>query len=233
MSQQSKLFASAVIAAAAASLLGAVLLTGSQALEHWLMFGHCLALALVASTFKIRLPGMRSTIAASFVLFLVAIASLNFAETLVLTIPCTVLQCLWRTRTRPAAIQVLFSVASTLLSTSAAALLFYSFDRSGTMVPALIVAATAFFFVNSLLVATIVGLYRSESIGRLWRDVHRWALPYYLGGAMIAALVVAYSRLAGFHQALAMTPLLYSVYVCYESYVSSESKRLEAGTAAH
>ena len=231
MSQQSKLFAITVIAAAAACLVGAMLLTNG--LEHWAMFGHCLALALVSSTFKIRLPGMRSTIAGSFVLFLVAIASLNFAETLILTVPCTVLQCLWRTRSRPAAIAVVFSVASTVVSTSAAALLFYSVDRAGTLVPALIVAATVYFFVNSWLIAAIVGLTRSESISRLWRDIHRWALPYYLGGAIIASVVVAYSRLTGFHQALAMTPLLYAVYVCYESYVSSESKRLETGTVTH
>jgi hypothetical protein len=227
MSTQPKIFVAAVIAVAAAGLASALLFDKGPG--DLTIFAHCLALALLTSTFKVRLPGMRNSIAASFVLFLIAIAHLNLVETLILTIPCTVLQCLWRPRSKPRAIQVVFSVACTLISTGVAALLFFSVDRKGTEVPALVVAATAFFFVNSLLMATVMGLVQSESIGRLWRELHRWAFPYYVGGAFVAALVVIYSRLAGFHQALAMLPLLYAVYLSYDTYVASERQR----TAAH
>ncbi len=226
MSTQSRLFVAAVIAVAAAGLASALVFT--KQLSDPTIFAHCLALALLTSTFKVRLPGMRNSIAASFVLFLIAMAHLNLAETLILTIPCTVLQCLWRPRSRPKAIQVVFSVACTLVSTGVAGMLFFSFDNKGTSVPALVVAATAFFFVNSLLVATVVGLVQSESIGQLWRQLHRWAFPYYLGGAIMAALVVMYSRVAGFHQALAMLPLLYAVYLSYDTYVASERRRTAA-----
>ena len=227
MSTQSKLFVAAVIAVAAAGLASALISAKGPA--DLTIFWHCLALALLTSTFKVRLPGMQNSIAASFVLFLIAMAHLSLAETLILTIPCTILQCLWRPRSKPSAIQVTFSVACTLVSTGVAGMLFYSIERKGADVPALVIAATAFFFVNSLLVATVVGLVRSESIARLWRELHRWAFPYYLGGALVAALVVAYSRVAGFHQALAITPLLYAVYLAYDTYVASEGQR----TAAH
>ena len=223
MSTQARAFIAVVIGVGVACLAAALL--SMKALGDLTIFGHCLVIALLASTFKVRLPGMRNSIAASFVLFLIAMAYLNLAEILILTIPCTVLQCLWRPRSRPRAIQVGFSVACTLVSTGVAAMLFSLADSKGGQVPALVVAATAFFFVNSVLNATVVGLTQSHLIGQLWREVHRWAFPYYLGGVLVAALVVAYSRVTGFHQALAMTPLLYAVYLSYDTYVASASTR--------
>lgn len=218
MPTRAKLYAASVVALAAICLAGS-LLTAKTFAGDQLKFGHCLALALLTATFKVRLPGMRSSISASFVLFLIAIAHFSMAAAVMLTIPCTVLQILWRARRKPRTIQVVFSVASTIVSTTVAAILFQSLNHPGATVPALIVGATAFFFTNSLLVATILGLDQSISIGACWRDYHRWAFPYYMGGAIIAALVTGYSQVCGFHGALAMVPLVYSLYSCYRTYI--------------
>jgi len=60
-----------------------------------------LALAMFASTLKIRLPRMRGTLTPTFVLVLAAMADLSFAETAVMAAMGGVVQILWCSRKRP------------------------------------------------------------------------------------------------------------------------------------
>src|ERR1700724_3472964 len=71
-------------------------------------FVTCLVLALLGSTFKIRLPRMQGNISISFVLALIAIAQMTLTESLIVGVLATLVQCLWRTRKQPTPSQVLF-----------------------------------------------------------------------------------------------------------------------------
>ena len=79
-------------------------------------FGTCLVLALLGSTFKIKLPGMQGTLSISFVFALIAIAQMTLTESLVVGVLATLVQCFWRTRKRPTPMQVLFNISTLVVS---------------------------------------------------------------------------------------------------------------------
>ncbi len=58
-------------------------------------FVTCLVLALLGSTFKIKLPGMQGNFSISFVLALIAIAQMTLTESLVVGVLATLVQCFW------------------------------------------------------------------------------------------------------------------------------------------
>lgn len=182
-------------------------------------FLQCLVLALLASTFKIKLPGMANTIAANFVLFLIALAVLPFDETLILAVLSCLAQCVWRPKTRPKLIQVLFNLASTTTSIALAFELTGGLRKADAVVPELIVASAVFFVVNSGLVSVVVALNRNQPTLEVWRNCHRWAFPYYLSGAILAVVITISSRISGWVPALAMLPVMYMIYVCYDQWI--------------
>ena len=79
-----------------------------------------LALAVVASTLKIRLPHVCGTLTPAFVLVLAAIAQLSLAETVLMAAVTGVVQVLWRPAVRPTLAQALFNPASLSLSAALA-----------------------------------------------------------------------------------------------------------------
>jgi hypothetical protein len=106
MSTLAKTFIAATIAAGSLVLLAC--LAGDRSFPDPSRFLYCLTLALLASTFKIKLPGMQSTIGASFVLFLIALTELPFRQTLIIVVLSTLVQCLWRSEKRPKIVQLAF-----------------------------------------------------------------------------------------------------------------------------
>ncbi len=73
-------------------------------LGHFVLF---FALAMVASTMKIRLPGFKTTISTNFVFILAGIALFSFGETVLIGLGGALVQSLWKTQTRPKVVQVL------------------------------------------------------------------------------------------------------------------------------
>src|SRR5216683_4130961 len=72
-----------------------------------------LLLAVLASTMKVRLPGITGTISVNFLFILIGIADFTLAETLTMGCLAIVMQCVWQTR--PRLVQVMFNVAALAL----------------------------------------------------------------------------------------------------------------------
>ena len=105
-------------------VLGFTLLTGVLMLQprfpdlpRYLSY---LLLALLASTLKVRLPGITGTISVNFLFILIGIANFTESESLTLGGAAILIQCLWRTRCRPRSVQVAFNVAALTISIEAA-----------------------------------------------------------------------------------------------------------------
>lgn len=79
-----------------------------QSHDAWEL-GACQALIAVAPTFKVTLPGLKGTITPGFVVVLVAVATLNWTETLVIGMVSGLLQTGWRSQSRPQPLQVAFN----------------------------------------------------------------------------------------------------------------------------
>jgi len=102
----------------------AIILSSSALLhEHSLntaRFISYLALTVIASTLKIRLPRLQETITPSFVLILIAIAQLTFAQTIVVAVVAATVQGLWRSARPPILAQIVFNPSTLALSAAMA-----------------------------------------------------------------------------------------------------------------
>src|SRR5262249_13538175 len=80
---------------------------------------------------------------------------------------------------------------------------------------------------NTWSVAGIVGLTEGKRIYRVWRENFFWTAPHYLVGGALAGLLHYWNRVAGWHSAVLVFPLVYLVYHSYQLYLGrlSEEKR--------
>src|ERR1700733_7208750 len=82
-------------------------------------------IANLASGFKVHLPGITGTMSANFLFVLISVTTMSLPESLVIACTGTVLQCVWRSKSRPATVKVLFNVASIALAITATSYWYY------------------------------------------------------------------------------------------------------------
>jgi len=219
MRTNAKVYIAAVLCLGIGALLASI--AADPRLTESGRFIHCLVLAILASTFKIRLPRMQSSISLNFVLFIIGIGALSLSETLVMAVVATVVQSLWRPRTHPKIVQVLFNVSALSLSIFAAYMVTAQMRTAAALVPGLILAGVVFFVVNTWLVSLVLSFLSGDSALDVWRKCHRWSFPYYVAGAVLAVIISAYAQVSGWSTALAMLPSVYLLYSYYDTYVKN------------
>jgi hypothetical protein len=188
----------------------------------------CLSLACIASTMKVRLPGLHGTISVNFVFILMALTQFSLAETLTIAFAATLVQCLWRPKTRPKLAQVLFNTSTVLISTALAYASAHAVTAHDHPFIALAPAATAFFVMNTGMISLVLALLSKSTLLAVWKQCHLWAFPYYLVGAAIAAAVVQSSQSVGWRLSLLALPVMYLIYAYYKLCVSSHETQARA-----
>lgn len=212
--------------------LGFALLGGSLAwfrdFPDMTRFLACLSLACIASTLKVRLPGLRGTISVNFVFILMGIPQLSLSEMIILSFAAALTQCLWRPKTRPKLIQVLFSACALAIGTAVAYKAAHAISSQPATLIALIPAATVFFAMNTGMVSLVLALISNSPLSTVWKQCQLWTLPYYLVGAAIASVASTSAPAAGWRLSLLPLPLMYLVYCYFLWCVSSWSSRSQA-----
>src|SRR5688500_8168163 len=214
-----RLLVCAVIAAGA----GLFATTLPFRVEQTLLFGAILALSSVTSIFKVTLPLSRgaSTMSVS--------SGVDFASLLLLGAPQTMLiaavsawcQCTFRIKERNPAHRTLFSMASLVITVYAAGVAYTALGGTPgrfefwSGLPPLAAAATAYFLVNTLLVAAAIGLSTQTSIVKVWEDDFLWSAPGYFVGAAAAGALIQVS--SNWLLPLGIVPL-YLTYRTYKIY---------------
>jgi len=188
----------------------------------------CLSLACIASTMKVRLPGLHSTISVNFVFILMALTQLSLAETLTIAFAATAVQSLWRTKSRPRIVQVLFNTSTVLISSALAYLTAHAVPGRDHPFIALAPAATVFFVMNTGMISLILALLSNTTLLAVWKQCHLWAFPYYLVGAAVAAAVVQSSQAVGWRLSLLTLPVMCLTYYYYKVFVSSHETQARA-----
>ncbi len=202
------------------------------ALLHWnpenqLRFACFFGVALAASLFKVRLPGIEATMSANFLFILVGILDLSYPETLLMGCFGGLVQSIWQSKPRPRLTQILFNFANLSISITAANLVFHSKAAShlGLGWPLLLVSAsTTYFAINTMSVSGIISLTQKRNPLLVWKECYLWSFPYYLLGAMIAGGISLINRAFGWQFAILVLPLVYWMYRSYRIYLD----RLEA-----
>lgn len=214
------------------------------ALLHWrnenpLRFACFLGVAVGASLFKVRLPGIQATMSANFLFILVGILDLPYPETLLMGCLGGLAQSLWRARPRPTMVQVAFNFANLALSITAANLVFHSqlAFQLGLRWPMLLAAAsTTYFAMNTMSVSCTIALTEGRNPLQVWKECYLWSFPYYLLGALIAGGVSVVNKLVGWQVAILVLPVVYWIYRSYRTYLDrleAEKKHTEAIADLH
>ena len=73
------------------------------------------ALAMFASTLKVRLPGIKGTRSVGYVMIVLAVVELSLGETVALALLSASVQTYWHAKSRPTSVRVAFNLASSAL----------------------------------------------------------------------------------------------------------------------
>jgi len=232
----------------AVSLIASQILLGilavSYAFFHWrsddpLRFIFYLAVALSASVFKVRLPGIEATMSANFLFILVGIMDLSMAETIVMGSLGGLVQSIWHSKPRPKPIQLIFNFSNIALSIVAADLVYHSVGAQsiGMRWPLLLAAASSTYFaVNTMSVSGVIALSERRNPIRVWNECYLWSFPYYLLGALIAGVVSTINHSLGWQVAVLILPVVYWIYRSYRIYLNrleTEKKHSDEVAALH
>jgi hypothetical protein len=190
--------------------------------EHLGRFVLFFALAMVASTMKIRLPGLKTSISTNFVFILIGLALFSFSETVLIGLGGALVQSLWRPLQRPKAVQVFFNGACLTVCTTAAFWASHALPAllgSSSAAAMMTVGACVYVVLNTGLVSLVISLAEGQSLKQLWPHCYEWTFPYFLVGAAVAGLASAAGQGTNFGVTLLVVPAMYFVYVYYRMHI--------------
>jgi diguanylate cyclase (GGDEF)-like protein/putative nucleotidyltransferase with HDIG domain len=210
--------------------IGAILLVVFFPLDTlgspWL-FLLLLSLSSITSVFKVNLPLVRSgsTMSVSYAVDFASLLLLGPNETMVVAAASAYSQCTFRIKERNPIHRTLFSMACLVLTVQAAGHIYIllggvpgTFDWHRIAQP-LVGAATAYFVINTLTIATAIALSTRQSVLRVWNENFLWSAPSYFVGAGVAAVSAWMVTDHAHWLAILLTAPLYLTYRTYKVYL--------------
>ncbi len=193
-----------------------------------------LAAAILTSRFKVKLPGMSTTMSGNLPVILLGIVHLSLLGSLLIAAAAGAAQCLNSGPNKPKPVQLLFNACNLL---NASALGYWAFHYktveagfASHMLP-LVLAAFAYFVANTTPVAGIISLTEGGKAFSLWHKVFLWTFPNYVIGAGVAAITSTFGTALGWITGVALVAVLFAVYKSYKTYVA-HSGQVETNTMA-
>ncbi len=193
------------------------------------LFLLLLALSSITSVFKVSLPLARSgsTMSVSYAVDFASLLLLGPHETMLVAAASAYSQCTFRIKEPNPTHRTLFSMACLVLTVQAAGAAYMvldgvpgQFDWERIAQP-LVGAATTYFVVNTLTIATAIAFSTRQSIVKVWNENFLWSAPSYFVGAGVAALAAWMVVGLDAHWGLAVLVIapLYLTYRTYKVYL--------------
>jgi diguanylate cyclase (GGDEF)-like protein/putative nucleotidyltransferase with HDIG domain len=203
-----------------AAVLGAACLNWHS--SDLLKFACYFLIAILASTMKVRLPGIESTMSVHFLFVLLGVLELSLAETLVIGCTAALIQSYWKCKQRPDPIKVAFNAFG--LMPCAICLTFFAYHLSTRLLHQntallLLVAGCTYFLGNTVPLSIVIGLAERRPIRRIWLETYFWGLPYNLAGAAVVGVISFANRYVGWQNALLILPIMYGIYRSFQLYL--------------
>ena len=184
--------------------------------QQWPHFWVYLAAVLLSSGMKVGMPNTDGTMSVNFPFILLGILQLSPLQAVALAACSVIAQCNFRVIKPFSLIQIGFNVANVITATTMAWQVYaWLMRQNGEIAPSLALAATAYFFANTIPVALIIGLSAGVSPFKQWYENFPWYLPFYLVGAMLAVAADLIGVTFGWLTSLLMIPLVYTIYRAY------------------
>lgn len=216
MPKIAKTYIALVIASGAAVLFLAAGAWPSTGLRQFAIY---LGLAALASTLKVRIPGLEGTISPNFVFLLLSMTSCRFSEVVIISMVAALVQCLWVPAKRPRLVQVAFSAATLILSASAAyqlSHLFVAGNAAQSSVPFVLLAGSLYFPLNSAMVSIVIGLVEGQPLRQVTLRCYEWVFRHFMGGILFAGMISgAYSSATAWRGAVVLLPAVVLGYLYY------------------
>jgi len=181
------------------------------------------AAAALSSRFKVKLPGMTSSMSGNLPVILLGVTQLGLFASLLVAMTAAVAQSYTSGKNQLKPIQFVFN-ACTLLNAAGLAYLVYHSQMFAAHASAhtmsLVLAAVTYFLANTAPVASIIGLTEGGNPFALWHKVFLWSFPNYVIGAGLTAIASAFTTVSGLATMAALMVVLFAVYQSYKTYVS-------------
>ncbi len=230
----------------AKTLIFAVIATGISVLAvamlqcpwgNLVKFIAYLLAAVIASGLKVELPGISGTLSVNLIVNLVAIIELAPGEAIAVGCASAVCQSLWR-KHRIETIHVAFNLAQMALSIGVAQQVFVSSVKLlGDSLPLRLMAtSSAYFLVNTLLVAAVIAVTEGRGFGTTWSEFYLWSFPNYLVGGVLACAFSWSNAHLGWQTSTLMVPVGYLLFRSYRLYLgklADEKKHVEQMASLH
>jgi diguanylate cyclase (GGDEF)-like protein/putative nucleotidyltransferase with HDIG domain len=192
------------------------------------LFLLLLTLSSVTSVFKVNLPLARSgsTMSVSYAVDFASLLLLGPNETILVAAASAWSQCTFRIKERNPAYRTLFSMACLVVTVQVAGWIYLrlegvpgQFDIWKLPKP-LVGAATAYFLINTAMIATAIALSTRQSALKIWNENFLWSAPSYFVGAGAAALAVGVLNVVSVRWLLPLAAApLYLTYRSYKMYL--------------
>jgi hypothetical protein len=198
-----------------------------------IQFTALLCFTLFASTLKVRIPGITSTISPNFAFLLMGMVFFTFSQVIVAALGAALVQSFWRPKSRPRMVQVVFSAASLVVSSgfafTAGRLVVRPFDNNNA-VALVVLAGTLYLFVNTILVSIVVGLTEQRPIKQACQHCYEWVFPYFAFGIVVIGLMSgSFSTTTAWRSSLQVAPAMVLAYLYF---LGRSTKQVEAKTAS-
>ena len=168
-----------------------VILQGPREITHPAQFAALLAASVLASSLRLRLPlgTSASNLSISYSVDFAALLLIGREMTMLVAGASACAQSIFGTSRRNPAFRILFNAAALVLTVQAAGVTFTYFggkpgdlDLTSIAKP-LVASALAYYLVNTLIVATAVGLAARQPVWHVWQTNFLWTAPSYFVGA--------------------------------------------------
>lgn len=223
--------ARALVALMVMALLGAIGLELREPSTLGTMFWIILGASVIASRFKVSLPGVNGSMSVNLPFILVGAMQLHALEAIVIAVASAVAQSLWNRQRKATPVQYVFNAAMLGTASFVACRCFHALATSPDRVMVALAPAVAilgFFLVNTVPVAAIISLTEGGNAARIWGSIAELTYTNYL---LAAALGVAITS-SGWTTWQLPVLLLLVLYPVYRSFRRCFQQALEASDAS-
>jgi diguanylate cyclase (GGDEF)-like protein/putative nucleotidyltransferase with HDIG domain len=204
-----------------------------------------LLLSAITSVFKVNLPLARSgsTMSVSYAVDFAALLLLGPDETMIVAAASAYSQCTFRIKEPNPVHRTLFSMACLVITVQAAGSAYSLLGGVPGSVPIvslakpLVGAATTYFVVNTLAIASAIALSTKQPVFKVWNENFLWSAPSYFVGAGAAAIATWMVTAFSVHwiTPFAAAPLIltYRSYKMYMGRIEDEQRHVREMADLH
>jgi signal transduction histidine kinase len=186
--------------------------------------------AILASGMKVRLPGVFGTLSVNYLFILIGVTDLTSGEAIAIGCGSALVQCLWHAKKQVQPVQAAFSTMNVAVAVTVS----YAFyhlpivQRLNHGTPLAMTACSLLYFaMNTLGVATVIGMTERKPLYSVWRECYFWSFPFYLLAASLVWIVRSVDVRTQWLNVLILLPVIYVIYYSYRNYMDN----LEEGKA--